>query len=173
MDQSNVISVNWTRYRGWKTGVKHYVLEKYNLQGALIQSVTQTDTVFLDNAPDPDNQYVRYVVRAVPNDPARPDALSNEKVFIRSSNLYYPTAFTPNKDNLNDGFIVQGQYIVKIKLSVFDRWGVLLFSTEKNEPWDGSSNGKIMPPSTYVWKADITDKAGQNYSREGTVALIR
>lgn len=173
MDQSNVISLTWTRYRGWKNGVKHYVLEKYNLQGALIQSVTQTDTVFLDNAPDPDNQYVRYVVRAVPNDPARPDALSNEKEFIRSSNLYYPTAFTPNKDNLNDGFIVQGQYIVKIKLSVFDRWGVLLFSTEKNEPWDGSSNGKIMPPSTYVWKADITDKAGQNYSREGTVALIR
>jgi len=173
LDQSNAIRVIWSGYRGWKNGVKHYVLEKYDLQGLLIQSVTQTDTVFLDDTPDPDNQYVRYVVRAVPNDPARADGLSNEKVFIRSSNLYYPTAFTPNKDNLNDGFIVQGQYIVKIKLSVFDRWGVLLFSTEKNEPWDGSSNGKPMPPSTYIWKADITDKAGQSYSREGTVALIR
>jgi hypothetical protein len=49
----------------------------------------------------------------------------------------------------------------------------LIFSTEKNEPWDGNSNGRPMPPSTYVWKADITDKAGQNYSREGTVALMR
>lgn len=173
LDLSNAISLTWSDYLGWKNGVKHYVLEKYNLQGVLIQSTTQTGTTFLDNAPDPDNQYVRYVVRAVPNDPALPEGLSNEKVFIRSSNLYYPTAFTPNKDNLNDGFIVQGQYLVKIRLSVFDRWGVLLFSTEKNEPWDGSSNGKPMPPSTYIWKADITDKAGQNYSREGTVALIR
>ncbi len=173
LDQSNAVSLTWSDYRGWKNGVKHYVLEKYNLQGVLIQSVTQTNTTFLDNAPDPDNQYLRYVVRAVPNDGARPEGLSNEKVFIRSSNLYYPTAFTPNNDNLNDGFIVQGQYLVKIRLSIFDRWGVLLFSTEKNEPWDGKSNGKPMPPSTYVWKAEITDKAGQSYSTEGTVALIR
>lgn len=173
LDQSNAISLSWSDYKGWKNGVKEYVLEKYNLQGVLIQSVVQTTTAFLDNAPDPDNQYVRYVVRAIPNDATRPEGISNEKIFVRNSNLYYPTAFTPNKDNLNDGFIVQGQYIVKIKLSIFDRWGVLLFSTEKNEPWDGNSNGKPMPPSTYVWKAEITDKAGQNYSTEGTVALMR
>lgn len=173
LDQSNVISLAWSSYRGWTSGVKHYILEKYDLQGGLILSVTQTDTTFLDNAPDPVNQYVRYVVRAVPNDPTLGEGVSNERVFIRSSNLYYPTAFTPNKDNLNDGFIVQGQYIVKIRLTIFDRWGAVLFSTEKNEPWDGSSNGRPMPASTYVWKADITDRAGQNYSREGTVALFR
>ena len=84
-----------------------------------------------------------------------------------------PTIITPNNDNLNDGFQVRGQYIVKMKLVVFDRWGVALFVTEKNEPWDGSSNGKPMPSSTYIWKVDITDKAGRTYSQEGTVALIR
>ncbi len=173
LNASNVINLIWSSYRGWTAGVKHYVLEKYDLQGGLILSITQTDTTFLDNAPDPVNQYVRYRVRAVPNDPALGDGTSNDRVFIRNSNLYYPTAFTPNKDNLNDGFIVQGQYILKIRLTVFDRWGAVLFSTEKNEPWDGSSNGRPMPASTYVWKADITDRAGQNYSREGTVALFR
>lgn len=175
LSQTNSITVTWSGYRGWKAGVKNYVVEKYDLQGGLIQSVTKasTDTTFLDDVADPDNQYVRYVVRAVPNDPAMVFALSNELEIIRNSNLYYPTAFTPNGDGLNDGFLVQGQYIQKIKLIVFDRWGVALFATEKNEPWDGSSNGRPMPASTYIWKVDITDKAGRTYSQEGTVALIR
>lgn len=173
--QTNGITLTWTGYRGWKAGVKNYVVDKYNLQGGLIQSVTKaaSDTTLLDDAADPDNQYVRYVVHAIPNDPAMGEALSNEVEIIRNSNLYYPTAFTPNNDGLNDSFSVNGQYIVKLKLIVFDRWGVALFATEKNEPWDGSSNGKPMPPSTYIWKVDITDKAGRTYSQEGTVALIK
>lgn len=171
--QTNVVSLVWSGYRGWKNGVKHYILEKYDLQGGLIQAVTQPDTTFLDNAPDPDNQYLRYVVRAIPNEVAMGEGSSNELVFIRNANLYYPTAFTPNSDNLNDGFVVQGQYIVKIRMSIFDRWGVLLYSSEKNEPWDGTSNGKPMPASTYIWKVDITDKAGRTFSEEGTVALFR
>lgn len=170
---NNEITLYWTRYRGWSAGVNHYTLEKYSVEGALILSVTQSDTVFLDNAPDVVNQYVRYVIKAVPNDVANNEGLSNERVFIRNSNLYFPTAFTPNKDGLNDGFSVQGQYIVKMKLTIFDRWGAVLFSTDKNEAWDGSGKGGSMPPSTYVWKAEIVDRAGQNYSREGTVALIR
>lgn len=171
--QTNVVSLVWSGYRGWKNGVKHYILEKYDLQGGLILAITQTDTTFVDSTPDPDNQYLRYVVRAIPNEVAMGEGTSNELVFIRNANLYYPTAFTPNGDNLNDGFVVQGQYIVKIRMSIFDRWGVLLHSTEKNEPWDGTSNGRPMPGSTYIWKVDITDKAGRTFSEEGTVALFR
>lgn len=173
LDASNAVTLYWSKYRGWKMGVDHYVLEKYDVNGALIESLVQSDTAHLDNTPDPVNQYLRYVIKAIPTDPAMMEAISNERIFIRSSNLYYPTAFTPNKNNLNETFIVQGQYIEKLKLTIFDRWGVALYSTEKNEPWDGSSNGRIMPPSTYIWKAEILDRAGQNYSREGTVALIR
>lgn len=172
LTNSNAISLVWSSYRGWKNGVKNYTLEKYNLQGALIKSVTQTDTTFLDDAPDPNNQFVQYIVKANPNDIAPPLSVSNQVEFIKDSHLYYPTAFTPNNDNLNDGFIVSGQFIVKMSLKIFDRWGVLQFATEKNEPWNGLRDGKAMPASTYVWKVDITDLAGQVYSREGTVALI-
>jgi gliding motility-associated-like protein len=172
---SNSISLYWSGYKGWKLGVKDYVIEKYNVNGDMLQTIilTPTDTVFLDDAPDEENQYVRYRARVRANDPALTSAYSNELEFIRNANLYAPTAFTPNNDLLNDSFQVQGQYIEKIKLRVFDRWGALVFSTEKNEPWDGSSSGKVMPPTTYVWKVDITDKAGRTFTEEGTVALIR
>ncbi|HNP77480.1 MAG TPA: gliding motility-associated C-terminal domain-containing protein, partial [Cyclobacteriaceae bacterium] len=93
--------------------------------------------------------------------------------FIKNANLYHPDAFTPNGDNLNDGFTVRGQFIVKMNLKIYDRWGALLFATEKNEPWDGRSEGKAMPPATYIWKAEITDLAGRTFSEHGTVALLR
>ena len=173
LSNSNSISLAWSAYEGWSAGVKNYVLEKYGLNGALITSTTLTDLVFLDDVPDAVNQYVRYVVRAIPNDPATTAALSNELTFIKNANLYYPTAFTPNNDALNDGFIVSGQFIVKLKMTIFDRWGSAIFSTEKNEPWDGTSNGKPMPPATYVWKVDINDRAGRTFSEEGIIAIIR
>ncbi len=173
IDKTNAISVAWNKYTGWKNGVKNYVLEKYNAQGALIKTVTLTDTAFVDDQPDPGNQLVRYAVKAQSNDPGLTVSLSNVGEFIKNVNPFYPTAFTPNNDNLNDGFKVSGQYIAKISLNIFDRWGVLQFATSKNEPWDGQSNGKPLPASTYIWKAEITDMTGKTFSKEGTVALIR
>jgi len=173
LDINNTITLGWSSYRGFKNGVKNYVLEKYNLSGGIIASLTTNDTTFIDSAPDATNQYQRYVVRAIPNTVGMAQGVSNELEFIKNANLYSPTAFTPNNDNLNDGFIVSGQFIVKIKMNIFDRWGALLFSTSKNEPWDGNAFGKPMPPSTYIWKVEITDRAGRTFSQEGTVALFR
>ena len=48
-----------------------------------------------------------------------------------------------------------------------------MFASEKNEPWDGTRDGKPMPASTYVWKVQITDQAGRTFFKEGMVALIR
>ncbi|NOT77091.1 MAG: T9SS type B sorting domain-containing protein [Cyclobacteriaceae bacterium] len=172
LDKSNVITLHWTGFKGWKNGVNHYQLEKYSIQGTLIRTVTLTDSTFVDDQIDLNNQLVRYIVRAIPNDLALLPSVSNVVEFIKNANLYYPTAFTPNNDNLNDKFIVSGQYISKITLKIFDRWGSLLFATEKNEAWDGHREGKTMPPSTYVWQVEITDLAGRTFSREGIVALL-
>ncbi|CAN5460866.1 hypothetical protein BH09BAC3_BH09BAC3_15650 [soil metagenome] len=172
LDVSNVISLNWSSYKGWKNGVKNYILEKYNLAGSLIASVSLTDTVFVDNLLDLTNQFVRYRVTATSNDPGLTISVSNDLDFIKNANLFYPTAFTPNGDNLNDQFRVAGQYIKKINLKVFDRWGALIFATEKDEPWSGLKEGKAMPPSAYIWKVEITDLAGRTFSKEGTVVLM-
>ena len=173
LSQTNSITLNWTGYKGWKTDVKDYTLRKYNLVGTLIKTVTQADFVFIDDQPDPDNQYVRYEVTANPNQLGLIPSVSNTVEIIKNANLYYPTAFTPNNDQLNDGFIVSGQFIVRIYMTIYDRWGALLYASDKREPWDGQSNSKAMPASVYVWKAEITDLAGRTFSQEGTVALIR
>lgn len=173
LDKKNAISLTWSSYHGWKNGTKNYVVQKYNLQGALIKTFATTDTTFMDDQPDAANQLVRYSIEAVANDPGLTASISNLVEFIKNANLYHPDAFTPNGDNLNDGFTVRGQFIVKMNLKIYDRWGALLFATEKNEPWDGRSEGKAMPPATYIWKAEITDLAGRTFSEHGTVALLR
>ncbi len=173
LDKTNSITLVWNSYGGWKNGTKNYLVEKYNLQGTLIKSFTVTDTTLVDDQPDPTNQLVRYEIKAISNDAGLTTSVSNILEFVKNANLYSPTAFTPNGDNVNDGFTVSGQFIVKMSLKIFDRWGSLLFSSDKNEPWDGHRDGKPMPASTYVWKVDITDLAGRTYTEHGTVALIR
>jgi len=172
LDKNNAITLTWNSYKGWKNGVKNYSVEKYNLSGVLVRTVTITDTTFLDDQVDLNNQFARYDIKVNSNDTGLTISVSNTADFIKNANLYYPSAFTPNGDNLNDQFIVSGQYIAKINLKIFDRWGALIFATENNEPWNGHKDGKVMPPSTYVWKVEITDLAGRTFSKEGIVTLI-
>ena len=77
-------------------------------------------------------------------------------------------------DNLNDAFLVSGQYIDKMNMQIFDRWGALIYlASKKDEKWDGNRDSKPMPASNYVWKVEITDLAGRTFTQEGIVSLIR
>jgi gliding motility-associated-like protein len=58
-------------------------------------------------------------------------------------------------------------------LEIFDRWGSLVFFSEKNEAWDGRREGSTMPDATYVWTAQGTDINGGTFKKAGTVVLIR
>jgi gliding motility-associated-like protein len=176
LDNVNVTTLTWPEYNGWVNGVSNYTVEKYTKSGALITSVNVgTNTFYVDEPPDPKNQLIIYKVKATANTTGLTASVSNVLEIIKRTNLYSPTAFTPDNDKLNDTFSVGGQYIVKLSLKIFDRWGAMVFSSDKNEPWNGmrSETGAAMPTGSYVWRADVTDLAGQNFSEEGTVILIR
>lgn len=171
----NVVTINWTRYTGWANGVATYTVEKYNKNGGLIsRTPVGTDTTFVDDQLDLGNQVVTYRIVATPVDAATlATSNSNSITFIKKVNLTFPTAFTPGNDALNETFSITGQYISRMTIHIFDRWGVLVFSSNNNEPWNGTKAGVLLPESTYIWRAQITDLAGQNISREGTLVLLR
>jgi gliding motility-associated-like protein len=130
------------------------------------------DTFLVDDQPDLTNQVVTYHVRAAPVTGTK-NAYSNSVTFTKEVNLTFPTAFTPNADNLNDVFLVTGQFVDKMNIRIFDRWGILVFASDSSEPWNGTRDGIPMPESSYVWRAEIRDLAGRSISREGTLILIR
>ncbi len=175
-DRQNVVTLRWSRYEGWRQGVRGYTLEKFNDQGGLIQSINlNTDTAYVDNVPDFNNQVVVYRVRATANQTGVAASISNIVRIVKEITVSFPTAFSPDRSGPteNETFRLTTQFVQRMSLKVFDRWGVLLFATDKNEPWDGTSDGRAMPPATYIWKAEITDLAGQSTSRTGTLVLIR
>ncbi len=65
--------------------------------------------------------------------------------------LDMPTGFTPNGDGLNDYFVVRGLDDESNKISIFNRWGNLVYekSNYQND-WDGKSKAKQdLPDGTY------------------------
>ena len=176
LNDRNEITLNWTDYTGWTLGVKNYVVEKYDKNGILIKTFNVgTAITFVDDQPDPKNQLVAYRIIAKPTEVALVSSVSNQVDLIKEINLFYPTAFTPDKHGPaeNEVFNVNGQFIVRLELSIFDRWGAQIYYSNKNEPWDGMRSGQPMPIASYVWTANITDLVGRSLKRSGTVVLLR
>ncbi len=176
IDKKNAITLRWSKFKGWKNGVKNYRIQKFDRSGGLMSTTAVgADTMFVDDPLDLINQVVQYRVLVDANESGLTTSISNQVIITKEANLFYPTAFTPDGSGPveNETFSVFGQYIVKMELKIFDRWGKMVFYTEENTPWDGTQSGRIMSEGTYVWIAKITDLAGRNFSREGTVVLLK
>ena len=94
-------------------------------------------------------------------------------------NLFYPNAFTPNDDNLNDYFrpTPDCPKLLEFKLQVYNRWGELIFeTTDINEPWDGSYQNNRCQDGVYFWTSNwkgVLKGISQAQSSHGIVHLIR
>ncbi|MFC2125778.1 T9SS type B sorting domain-containing protein [Bacteroidota bacterium] len=164
----------WTSYTGWNSGVSTYFLETLDEEGDLLRQLsTRQNTSFTD----PEyykTQVERYSVFAVPDDPELDTVYSNSFLKILDGNLFIPTAFTPDRDGLNDIFITKGTEMMKFRLRVFTRHGSLIFESEdQSRGWDGSLDGKELPFGSYIFEVQATDFFEKEYKRTGTVILIK
>jgi len=90
--------------------------------------------------------------------------------------IYVPNAFTPDFDNLNDGFFPSGFGISNRDYTffIFDRWGEIIFESHtKFAPWNGTYKGKIVTNGVYVWKLVFTDINGKIHTELGHVSIIK
>ena len=88
--------------------------------------------------------------------------------------VFIPNAFTPNNDNENDILFVRGKNVEKMVLKIYDRWGELVFETDKqNVGWDGTFKGALVDPAVFVYYLEITCVDGQEYFKKGNITVIR
>ncbi len=91
--------------------------------------------------------------------------------------FYAPTAFSPDFDGINDVFRIYGNGIDKRNFSmvIFNRWGEIIFeSDDMFYGWNGSiSGGEICKPGTYTWLVNYRNTQGIEYSKSGSVTLIK
>ncbi|MEY3053404.1 MAG: hypothetical protein RLY31_3189 [Bacteroidota bacterium] len=95
--------------------------------------------------------------------------------------VYFPNAFTPDGDGINDVFLPfdNGDVDRVLLFQVFDRWGGLVFDRSDIRPnavdqgWDGTAYGRAANPGAYVWRAAVRFRDGVTEDRQGSVLLLR
>jgi gliding motility-associated-like protein len=88
--------------------------------------------------------------------------------------VFLPTAFSPNGDDVNDVFIVRSKFIRDMELLVQNRWGEEVFtSTIQSNGWDGTFEGKELSPDVYSYCLRATCINGTEYVKVGNVTLVK
>ena len=90
------------------------------------------------------------------------------------TDLYVPTAFSPNGDGVNDTFFVYGSCIAFMQLEIYSRWGEQVFiTTTPANGWDGKWRGKDCESAvfTYVLRGQRDD--GTPIEMQGNVTLTK
>lgn len=89
------------------------------------------------------------------------------------SEIYIPSAFTPNNDGKNDKWEIPGLALYPdAKVSVYDRWGQKIFETKNyvGHSWNGFYKG-VMQPGVYVYMVQLNDDKKRFF--KGTVMVIQ
>lgn len=89
-----------------------------------------------------------------------------------------PNSFTPNGDGINDYFFprqLPASGITSFSMSIFNRWGNIIFETQKTESmgWDGRFNGTEQPIGVYPYTLKAIFENGQSEQYTGNVTLLR
>ena len=92
--------------------------------------------------------------------------------------IFPHNAFSPNDDGLNEFFIVHGGYYKNFSITIFNRWGEIIFySTDPKKGWDGNYRNEPMPPGVYPYiikyEAEHSEYSTGQESIPGSVTLIR
>ena len=91
--------------------------------------------------------------------------------------LSYPKFFTPNGDNQNDFWQINGYdstFYTTATIYIYNRFGNLIYTlTQNSQGWDGNYGGKKLPENTYWFRVILTDINGYSIEKFGNISLIR
>jgi gliding motility-associated-like protein len=167
--------LSWTSYTGqWIGGVQEYQIEILNESNTVVNVINAgLSFSYSDFVPDNGAQVIRYRIKAVSSGGTQ-TSYSNIVEIKYEGVVYLPNAFSPDGDGNNDIFFAKGQFIKEYKLTIFNRWGEIVYFTEVfTEGWDGNYLGTAATADTYAYLVEISDLWGKTITKRGTVTLLR
>ncbi len=100
-------------------------------------------------------------------------AIDDVVVTRLENDLFVPNSFTPNSDSKNDVFKPIGFEIQEYRLTIYNRWGQIIFvTTDFDTGWDGTFDGQESGNGVYVYEIDYVQNDKEKAKR-GTVSLVR
>lgn len=91
--------------------------------------------------------------------------------------IYAPNTFTPDGDSFNEtwGVFIEGIDVYDFHLTLFNRWGELIWESYNTAGrWDGSYGSAMAQDGIYVWIIQAKDMENDKvYEFKGTVNVLR
>lgn len=95
--------------------------------------------------------------------------------------FFIPSLFSPNGDGKNDRLAIIGSGVEQLKLRIYDGKGNMVWEAnspdEAQQGWNGSYNGRPLPPGNYAWELRGMFEDGSSLHFEnkssGFITLIR
>lgn len=159
---------------GGKTVNRYEIEISDKATGSVIGTLPMSGNTHRDFDPDDrllSNQYRYRIVAIAPNGDV---SYSNFYELQVEAGIFAPTAFAPN--GANNRFFVLGQLSDDFRMTIFDRWGAVVFSTTSFRPedgWDGMADGQPAPAGSYAWRVEVRDRSGKQTVKASSVLLIR
>lgn len=152
------------------TGGSSYAWDFDNGESAFTTTLTNQNTTY--------NEEGVYVVQLIVTEGVCADT-AYQTVIV---NLFLPLSFdtpnifTPNRDNSNDVFTLNGENVESLELIILNRWGNVVFqSTDIDAAWNGDLNnsGNECVEGVYFYKYVIKGQGDQGAEGHGFVHLVR
>lgn len=177
--------LDWNLYKEWLQGVEGYEIYRVLDQDPATEIQLGNDGPATVTFSDPLTSYDQskmacYWVEAKenPGNPYLQNAISksNTCCVIKDAILFMPNAFNPEGVNRLFRPVPIPVFVDKqsFVMTIFSRWGQQLFETsDMVNGWNGTINGQVAPAGQYSYLVTYKSLEGKDYSKRGTVMLIR
>ena len=92
---------------------------------------------------------------------------------IPITQLYVPTTFTPNNDDHNELFVIQGINIVDFSIQIYSRWGQKVFESNTiDKSWDGYHEGKRIAEGSYYYHIEVLGEDDEIFEKTGEINVM-
>lgn len=159
----NLISV---QYLSDNNDIKYLTDEDIDSIIPIINDIDETQ-ILSENSPIQNE-----IIKTENTDSLITDTLNIDTTLIPKPTYYFPTAFSPNGDGINDEFFPIGIDLVNMnfQLLIYDRWGNIVYeSMNIDYKW----NGENCKNGMYIWIFRYQDTDGKIHIDKGQVTLIK
>ena len=92
---------------------------------------------------------------------------------IPLTQLFVPSAFTPNNDDHNELFVIKGLFVESFNIKIFSSWGEQIFESDQiDKYWDGTFNNMKVSQGKYSYSINVVGSDGKVLNKTGTVSVL-
>lgn len=166
-------TLQWNQFDAWDEELAIYEIER-KVEDTWKVIGTSKQPHFVDRSFDNNEVlFAEYRVKALHSN-LDFESISTEYTFEFDPNIFIPSAFSPNYDNLNDYYEIKGYGIHKLDIQIFNEWGQRVFGSQgENIAWDGKYQGEMAEAGTYICVVEMETPVGRTYNFQRTITLIR